>query len=217
MIKILVTIFLLFSLSSCIELLDDIKINSDGSGTFKYTINLSSSKLKTESILALDSLDGIRVVKKPELISMIETFKTELALQPGIRNVVVTYDFETFIFKLSCDFDNVLDLESAITKSLEKSMNTEFENYESMISINASEINRVAPKIVTDGLNKSNYLNLELLKSGTYTTITRLDKPIISNSNAFAKISKSGQSVMVRVSCYDLLNNSKILDNKISF
>jgi hypothetical protein len=217
MIKLLVTIFLLFSLSSCIELLDDIKINSDGSGTFKYTINLSSSKLKTESILALDSLDGNRVVKKPQLISMIETFKTELSLQPGIRNVVVTYDFETFIFKLSCDFDNVLDLESAITKSLEKSMNLEFKNYESMISINASEINRVTPNIVTDQITKSNYLNMDLLKTGTYTTITRLDKPVVSNSNELAKVSKSGQSVMVRVSCYELLKNTQILNNKISF
>lgn len=217
MIKLLVTIFLLFSLSSCIELLDDIKINSDGSGTFKYTINLSSSKLKTESILALDSLDGNRVVKKPELISMIETFKTELSLQPGIRNVVVTYDFETFIFKLSCDFDNVLDLESAITKSLEKSTNVEFKNYESMISINASEINRVTPNIVTDQITKSNYLNMDLLKTGTYTTITRLDKPVVSNSNELAKVSKSGQSVMVRVSCDELLKNTQILNNKISF
>lgn len=217
MIKLLVTIFLLFSLSSCIELLDDIKINSDGSGTFKYSINLSSSKLKTESILALDSLDGNRVVKKPELISMIEIFKNQLALQSGIRNVVVTYDFETFLFKLSCDFDNVMDLESAITKSLEKSMNIEFENYESMISVNSSEVTRFTPQIVTDHLTKSNYLNMDLLKTGTYTTITRLDKPVISNSNELAKVSKSGQSVMVRVSCDELLNNSQVLDNKISF
>ena len=54
-------------LSACIEILDDIKFNADGSGTFKYTINLSSSKVKINSILALDSLDGKKVPSKNEI------------------------------------------------------------------------------------------------------------------------------------------------------
>ena len=51
----------LFGLSSCIEIIDDLSLKSDGSGTFKYSVNLSSSKIKVNSILALDSIDGKKV------------------------------------------------------------------------------------------------------------------------------------------------------------
>ena len=39
--KFLLLILSLFCLTSCIELLDDVTLNSDGSGKFKYLINLS--------------------------------------------------------------------------------------------------------------------------------------------------------------------------------
>lgn len=215
--KIICLIILLLSLSSCIEILDDIKINSDGTGTFKYTINLSSSKLKVNSILALDSIDGFRVVKKPELISKIEVFGEHLKQQPGISNVIITYDFENYIFKLSCDFDNVTNLESGIKNSVEASLNNNLENYHNFISVNQTSILRNTPQFIQDRFVNSHYLNEELLKTGSYTTITRLDRPVISNSNLLAKVSKSGQSVMIRVAADEILKNIKILDNKISF
>ena len=56
-----------FVISSCIEILDDITFNLDGSGTFKYTLNLSSSQVKINSILALDSLDGNKVPSLEEI------------------------------------------------------------------------------------------------------------------------------------------------------
>ena len=56
--KTIISILLLFLLSSCIEIIDDISMNNDGSGTFKYSINLSQSKVKVNSYLALDSING---------------------------------------------------------------------------------------------------------------------------------------------------------------
>jgi hypothetical protein len=50
-------------LTSCIELIDDITINSDGSGKLKYSINLSSSKTECNSLILLDSLNGYKVPK----------------------------------------------------------------------------------------------------------------------------------------------------------
>ena len=65
-------LLLLFIMPSCIEILDDIKFNIDGSGTFKYTVNLSSSQVKLNSILALDSLDGKKVPSLPEIQEKME-------------------------------------------------------------------------------------------------------------------------------------------------
>ena len=75
-----------FSLSSCIEIIDDLTIHNDGSGTFKYNINLSSSKLKINSILALDSLNGKKVPSIQEIKNEIERFKTKFQTKAGISN-----------------------------------------------------------------------------------------------------------------------------------
>ena len=45
--------------NSCIEIIDDLTIRNDGSGKLKYTINLSASKLKLNSILALETISDV--------------------------------------------------------------------------------------------------------------------------------------------------------------
>ena len=47
--------------------MDELTIHDDGSGTLKYAINLSSSRVKVNSILALDSLDGKKVPSIEEI------------------------------------------------------------------------------------------------------------------------------------------------------
>ena len=86
-------------LTSCVEIIEDLKINLDGTGTFKYTINLSSSKIKVASILALDSLYGEKVLKEPEIKEKIQLFKKTLQSQEGISNVLITEDYDNYIFK----------------------------------------------------------------------------------------------------------------------
>jgi len=71
-------------LTGCVEIIDDLTLNSDGSGSFKYNVNLSSSKIKINSILALDSLDGKRVPSLDEMKQKITSLHEKLKLQPGI-------------------------------------------------------------------------------------------------------------------------------------
>jgi hypothetical protein len=93
-------LFIPLFLSSCIEIIDDLSFNSDGSGTFKYTINLSSSKVKVNSILQLDSLNGKKVLKLPEIKVKINQFKSILASQSGISNVKIEINEPEFFVKL---------------------------------------------------------------------------------------------------------------------
>jgi hypothetical protein len=76
--KFIAFIIILFSLTSCIELLDDLTINKDGSGKFKFNVNLSSSKVETNSILALDTVDGNHVPKREDIEKEIKEFKSKL-------------------------------------------------------------------------------------------------------------------------------------------
>ena len=104
----------LFSLSSCIEIFDDLTIHNDGSGTLKYNVNLSSSKLKINSILALDSLDGKKVPSIGYIKEEIARIKTKFEAKAGISNVSLICDFEEFNFKLKCDFSTIDNLQTAI-------------------------------------------------------------------------------------------------------
>ena len=79
--------------------MDELTIHDDGSGTFKYAINLSSSRVKVNSILALDSLDGEKVPNIDEIKAKVLLFKKTLALQNGISGVSVLENYTDFIFK----------------------------------------------------------------------------------------------------------------------
>src|SRR5574343_129436 len=107
-------------LTSCIEIIDDISLKNDGSGTLKYTINLSSSKVKINSILALDSLDGRKVPSIPEMEERIVSFKKKLSTKTGISNVTIESDFTNYIFKLQCDFTSVIALQNALKDVIEE-------------------------------------------------------------------------------------------------
>ncbi len=54
-------LLILISLSGCIEIIEDLTINADRSGTYKLTINLSASIMKVKSLMAMDSLHGRKV------------------------------------------------------------------------------------------------------------------------------------------------------------
>ena len=106
--KITYILFLLpLLLSSCIEIIDDLSIHSDGTGTFKYSINLSSSKLKVNSILSLDSLDGKKVPDLAEIEAKITEFKSLLSQEPGISMVKTDFNTSDFILKISIDFNSI--------------------------------------------------------------------------------------------------------------
>ncbi|MBC9812530.1 hypothetical protein H9Y05_08620 [Crocinitomicaceae bacterium CZZ-1] len=209
--------FCTFILTGCIEIIDDLSLNSDGSGSFKYSINLSSSKVKINSILALDSLDGRPVPSKDEIKQKISDFKSKLAQQEGIKNILIEEDFTNYIFKLSCDFDNVTLLQEGIKKTINgitKHQKNEMDEYQ-WISWTNNTLSRSIPKIAVDQANKLKADDMELLKQGTYTCITRFDREIEKFDNESAILAKNKQAVMLRLNTHALIKNVDLMGNKI--
>ena len=108
---------LLFLLTSCVELIDEIQLNNDGSGKFKYVINLSQSKTNVSSMLLLDSINGKKNLKLPEIKEKINSFKQNLSKQEGISNVLITENYTDYIIKFECNFENLEKLKTAIENS----------------------------------------------------------------------------------------------------
>ena len=117
--KLLFLIFIaaLFILQSCIEIIDDFTIHNDGSGTLKYTVNLSSSKVRVNSILALDSVDGKKVPSIQQIKNKIALFNKTLLLQKGITNIEISENYTDFIFKFQCNFSSLNSLQDGLKES----------------------------------------------------------------------------------------------------
>lgn len=212
----LITI-ILFLASSCVEIIDDITINNDGSGTLKYTVNLSSSKVKINSILALDSLDGHRVPKKEELEEKIQAIKKNLAEKSGITNVVVESNFVDYIFKIQCDFKSVNQLQEAFRSvAAEEPM---FKNSKELnsewVSWDGQKLKRSIPDIKIDKPASIKEEDMQRLKEGNYTSITRFQRAVDHFDNQKAILSKNQLAVMIKTTPYLLKENNNLIENTI--
>jgi hypothetical protein len=153
----------IFFLTSCIEIIDDLKINNDGSGTFKYTLNLSSSKIKVKSILSLDSLYGEKIPKENNIKQKITELKNKLKQQEGITNVIVTEDYVNYIFKVQIDFLNVENLEKGLKNVFSQNEN----NQQDWISFKNKTLLKRVPIFYLDEIKKFGEKEIDKLKTGT--------------------------------------------------
>jgi hypothetical protein len=211
-------IFLCFTLSSCIEILDDISFNSDGSGEFKYTINLSSSKLKINSILALDSLDGKKVPSKLELQEKVSDLIGVLNCQEGIKDVILEDNYDNYIFKVSLHFDNVESLLNAFKETMKASGNAaeEYVSNDNWVSWDGVTLIRQIPDLSSFKFRLVKNEDQELMRNGMYTSISRFDSPVEKIENTSAILAKNNKAVMLRSSLLDVFGNPSIMDNTIS-
>lgn len=202
---------------SCIEIMDDLTIHDDGSGKLKYAVNLSSSRIKVNSILALDSLDGKRIPSIPEIKEKVAEFKQTLSLQKGITNVLVSENYTDFIFKFECDFTSLSLLQEGIKKAfsvISKDKSISEQEY-LWISFDSKILKRSVPSIAIEKLHKLDQNDLELLRTGSYTSITRFDKIINEFTNPLSKLSKDKKSLMLKTDTYSLKNKHSLLENTI--
>lgn len=214
--KVIFSFVLFLSLASCIEISDDISFKTDGSGTFKYVVNLSSSKIKVNSILSLDSLDGKKIPSIYQLKEKIEQYKEKIDSKEGISNVKLDANFTDFIFKFSCDFSSVTTLQNAF-----KDLLNEFKMKSSKIDevnwllFEKNKVVRSVPILSLDLTSRLKKEDSEDLKKGKYTSISRFDRPIERFDNSVAKLSANKMAVMIQTTPFSLIQNIKLLENTI--
>jgi hypothetical protein len=215
--KIVLFTAILISFSSCIEIIDDLTINSDGSGSFKYVVNLSASKIKVNSILALDSIDGKNVPTISEIKEIIEEYRIKIENKEGISNVKVETDFSNFILKFQCDFSNVLALQKAIREIvIEKDKQQEFKEINhTWLTWDGTKLARSVPTLTTQTTQRLKQEDINKLREGSYISITRFDKPIDKFDNPLAKLAPSKLACMIKTNPYSLVNNLSQLENTI--
>ncbi|GAB5417427.1 MAG: hypothetical protein Crog4KO_30090 [Crocinitomicaceae bacterium] len=204
-------------LTSCVEIIDDLTLNLDGSGTLKYNLNLSSSKVKINSLLALDSLDGKKVPSIPEIKSKVFRIEEMLNQQEGITEAKIEADYANFVFKLKCDFNSLEDLQAAMkTVILAENKNKPIPELEyNWLSYNDTTVQRSVPELTIQKSREIKDSDRSLLRDGTYTSITRFESEVEKFDNENARLSTNKKAVMIRTDPYSLTQNPHLLDNII--
>ncbi len=205
---------LLLGATGCIEIIDDLSMNADGSGTFRYTVNLSSSKVKVNSYLSIDSLDGKKVPEKADIIVRIDGIIEELRKQEGITEVTFDGNYTDYLFKLKVDFETVEDLQVAVKNVIKAEYNANKieELNHNWLSYKGGALVRSVPKMTIYKVSELSSNDIDLLKNGNYLSITRFTSEIRECSNEVASISKNKQAVMLKSDPYSLIRESSLLD-----
>lgn len=212
-----IVVSLLTLLTGCIEIIDDLTLNLDGSGTLKYNLNLSSSKVKINSLLALDSLDGKKVPSIPEIKSKVLRIERMLNEQEGITAAQIEADYNNFVFKLSCDFNSLEELQSAMkTVVIAENKNKPIPGLEyNWLTYNDTTLQRSVPEVTIKKSREIKDGDRNLLKNGSYTSITRFESEVERFDNENARLSANKKAVMIRTDPYSLTQNPHLLDNII--
>ncbi len=205
-------------LSSCFDVVEEVGMKTNGSGSIKLIVNLSKSKTKVASLMKLDKIDGIKIPSEKEIRADVQEVATILKSTNGISNVKYTLDFTNYIANLSCDFSNIEALNS-FTKALSTKFKTELTQY-SKYSY-APKTKTLTRTYVYNGDGKKTLGSLKMenqkaIQDASFASIYRFDDTIRKQDNANAKVSSNKKAVMLRVSILDIVNGKVNLSNNIS-
>lgn len=203
--------------TGCFEILEETKVNSNGSGSHSIKVNMSQSKMKLASIMELDSIQGHKVPKEVDIVKKLSALKRDLAACDGITNTKVNYDFDEFIFGVSYDYKDIDSQKKAVWKIAKKNKAKSSDSV--MIFKSTEYANNVFKRTISiDFLNAFNKLKEEdknVIKDAKYTWIGRFEKEIVSSSNANTKISKSKKAFMLKSTLSDVIFGTKSIENTV--
>ena len=217
--KLLILCISILMCQSCFEIIEELNLNEDGSGTFCFTINMSQSKLNINSLFLLDSINGRPMPKKENMNEAVDKIEKALKENIDIGNVLAKKNWDEYIFSVSGSFTNIEALNMAIVK-----INTLFNQqgkYEADIHDNYSYTNKVFTRLYNYNLvNEYNSMpekDKTVFNNAKYTSIYRFSMEVASYSNPEAKKSKSGKAIMLKVDVKDLITNNKTIKNSIDY
>lgn len=205
------------ALTSCFQVVEEINLNSDGSGQMVITLNLSESKTKVASVLKMKTVNGRSVPSQSEILRRIKQTAESVKKIPGISNVKTNADFTNYIAEISFQFKDVANINEASKKI--------FAEYEIKVAnaavYNYNKSSKVFSRTYTHSAetkrayNKLNATDKSVFENADYTSIYRFASPVASQSNASSKVSKSGKAVMQQTTMLSVIHAKTNLSNTI--
>lgn len=206
--------------TACFDILEEINLNQDGSGTMLVTLNMSKSKTKLASIMLLDSINGYKVPSKDDMNEAMKDVVAHLQKTEGITNIKKTKDFDNYIFTIACDFtkvENINDIFKELIRKQNKNGGTQFttKNFSFNSGTKTFQRDFTYDPSIKKSFARMNKEDQEIFDETNYTCIYRFDESVKSVSNKNAKISPNKKAVMLRIDAMSFISGEKTVQNKI--
>lgn len=216
---------LLISLSSCLEITEQVRMRENGSGQFTFTVDMSEAKP------LLDIAKGFSDKADPEEASgelklgMEEAHK-RLQTVKGIHNTALIRADNGLLSGITFEYDNV----EALNKAVNVVQNTKGTKQEEYFSWNGKQLHRlntlkIENEIKNQADNGLSGLDMtvngksikELMNSMVYRTEYTFDKPVKGLSNPNATLSADKRKVTLERYLLDDTRQAHTLENVIRF
>ncbi len=217
LIKILCLAVILLANTSCFEILEEINVKKDGSGTASVKIDLSASKDNLAGYMEMDEVRGIRVPKKAEIDREIARVKDIIASVEGMSNIETSMDYEHFILRLSGNFKNLTAVNLAINTAAEALNKSP---YPTVKEDNFLLEDKMFYRLFNYPINTKLYEKLGtmerfVLESAKMVSIFRFEDNILDFSNRDARMSPNLTAILMESTIADLIKGTKTIENTI--
>lgn len=203
-------------LSSCFEIIEEIKIKPDGKGELKYIINFSQSATKINSLLLMDEVEGQEVPSKDKIRFELMKIVGKTKNVSGISFVKSTVDLENFIFTYQCNFsevENLNDLMDAVKGAENEDLNLN-EVYFSY-SKKRKVFHRNGDDLLKDRYDKMPETQRIIFYGASYTCLYRFEEEIDSLKSVYGKLSKNKLTAFSKLDVLKLTENGQYLNHEI--
>lgn len=217
------SIFLvLFSIStlftSCFETIEEININSDGSGTMVLTLNMSQSKTKVASLMKMKSVNGHKIPTQSEIRNEMNASAAALRAIKGISNVKTSLDFDNYIAVCKFDFNDAALLNVALQKIMSNYKVSDYNSVRYYYNKSKKTFTKayMANNKTTQAYNNLKQDEKDVFRNATYTSIYRFATRVQSMTNKKSIISKSGTAVMHKAPILGVIHATTNISNSIT-
>ncbi len=203
---ILFSIFLIISLTSCFEIIEQVKVKKDGSGTLKLIINISQSKERLDKILSQERINGLIIPTKDTIRYHFDEIEKKIKSTKGLTLQQLEKDFSNYIFTLVVDFKNIDQVNILLQNIHNTFARTESKEIPFKLTIDSNsfkqEINKDYIRKLDDNISGFNFSELT---EANITTILQFENTIAAINILEGKTSKSKRSALIKLSLKDFL------------
>ncbi len=202
--------------SSCFEIIEQLMIKADGSGTFQFVLNMSKSKTKLNSISKMKTINGHDVPSKWEIENKMKQVEKVMTKTVGVSGVKSSIDFENYIAIINCTFVKLNQLNTAL-KSVSKIDGGNVAGLDKVYNYDVATktFERQNKFGLKNQYKKVSNADKEVFATAGYTSIFKFENTIETASNKDATISPSKKAIMLKQTALDIITEKKSIENKI--
>jgi hypothetical protein len=201
--------------TSCFEIIEDVQINEDGSGTIKYIVNFSQSSSKIKSLMLAGEIDGKKIPSENKLKKDFEEICLSTMKAQGISEVAYTSNFENYLLTYKANFSSLNSVNAAIdsikSSKGNDSLGTTYFNYNS----SSKTFKRQGDDIIEKLRSKMSTSQQLIFTGATYTCLYRFYTEISTIKPAGASLSASKKNSFKKLYMSSYVWNGKLIDQEI--